>query len=172
MGRGFESAESGAQTPLVYRKLEKPRDLVAMADRDTKVYSLGFQPTLDYVKTMYGDGWEERDMTPPKESPLPPGFTEPRSSRVSHTQLLHHMDQQGLVEAADALADAVGPVVESRVDDLIAQLRETGDLVTFREKLVEEMRGTPSIAVTTAVERAGLVSSLLGRLRGQRRSGR
>lgn len=49
----------GAAYPMVWRRIEDEPDLLATAQRDEKVASLGFKPTLEYIRETYGDGWEE-----------------------------------------------------------------------------------------------------------------
>lgn len=48
----------GAGIPRVWRKIEEQEDLKNRAERDVKIASLGFKPTLDYITETYGEGWE------------------------------------------------------------------------------------------------------------------
>lgn len=50
----------GAIPPRVYRKVEPDEDTAKRAERDKKVYDMGFKPTLQYVQENYGDGWIEK----------------------------------------------------------------------------------------------------------------
>ncbi len=51
--------EYNGLTPcMVSRDIKKAEDLKAASDTDVNVASLGFKPTLEYVRERYGDGWE------------------------------------------------------------------------------------------------------------------
>ncbi len=52
-----------AELPRVWRVTEQDEDLNSRAERDNKVYSWGFRPTLAYVHEQYGGQWTERDTT-------------------------------------------------------------------------------------------------------------
>lgn len=49
----------GAPSPRIWWDFDAADDLTARAARDVKVKSLGFRPTLDYIREHYGEGWEE-----------------------------------------------------------------------------------------------------------------
>lgn len=55
----------GAKFPKVSRITEEPEDLTESAERDGKVASLGFKPTLKYVKEKYGGDWEPANKAEP-----------------------------------------------------------------------------------------------------------
>lgn len=59
----------GAKPPRVYRVTEEPEDLTERAERDAKVKSLGFKPTLAYIKETYGEEWEESQQPDPALGP-------------------------------------------------------------------------------------------------------
>jgi len=52
-----------AAYPRVWRVMEDEEDTSTRAERDTKLYSMGFKPTLAEVKKVYGEGYEP--VTPP-----------------------------------------------------------------------------------------------------------
>lgn len=54
----------GAKTPKVWRDCQQPEDLDKRAERDTKIYGLGYQPTQDYIDRTYGEGWVPRAAAP------------------------------------------------------------------------------------------------------------
>lgn len=59
----------GAALPQMWRIIEEPEDLNAQADRDGKIASMGFKPTLKYIKDTYGGEWvESRIGTRPNNS--------------------------------------------------------------------------------------------------------
>jgi phage gp29-like protein len=56
----------GAAYPTVWRELEGDEDLGLRAERESKIFAMGFKPTLKHVQDVYGGEWE---LTPPL-SPL------------------------------------------------------------------------------------------------------
>ena len=48
----------GAKIPKVWRRVSEEMDLRPRAERDKILYSMGFRPTLDYVRETYGGSWE------------------------------------------------------------------------------------------------------------------
>jgi phage gp29-like protein len=59
-----------ADPPRVYRALEEPEDLNSTAERDNKIYTLGFKPTLAYIQSTYGGEWIERQTPAALEGPV------------------------------------------------------------------------------------------------------
>lgn len=55
---------AGAAPPKVWRSMEEPEDLNLLADRDLKLYQMGFAPTPEYVQRVYGDGYAARAAVP------------------------------------------------------------------------------------------------------------
>jgi phage gp29-like protein len=47
----------GAVPPTVSRKIESAPDLDAAAERDNKIWALGFAPKIEYVTDLYGEGY-------------------------------------------------------------------------------------------------------------------
>src|SRR5690606_32759156 len=58
----------GAEVPRVWRSTEPPEDLIKRADRDGKIFALGFEPTEDYIRQTYGEGWVKKAV----EAGIPP----------------------------------------------------------------------------------------------------
>ncbi|MEO5339142.1 MAG: DUF935 domain-containing protein [Magnetococcus sp. MYC-9] len=51
----------GATPPQVWRRVREESDLRPQAERDKILFSMGFRPTLAYVRETYGEGWEGPD---------------------------------------------------------------------------------------------------------------
>lgn len=68
----------GAKPPTVWRNLEPAEQLSARVERDSKIYSLGYEPSEEYISEVYGEGWEKRAAVsaPPKKSALAVEFAE------------------------------------------------------------------------------------------------
>jgi SPP1 gp7 family putative phage head morphogenesis protein len=50
----------GARPPTVWRNTEPEEQLNQRAERDVKVYSLGYEPDEVYISKVYGEGWQKR----------------------------------------------------------------------------------------------------------------
>jgi len=163
---------SDVAPPRVWRKTEPEEDLNARAERDAKVYQLGFEPTEEYIAETYGEGWVKREAQPPQSFQIPPagqteeGFGE--ADALALARRAHRDDQEALVRGAQALAaNPTSPIAE-RVAELLGYLSETDDLATFRDRLTELVERGPKEQTTQAVERATWTARLMGLLRGQR----
>lgn len=146
----------GAGLPKVWRDFEEAEDLKARAERDQLVYSLGYEPDEEYIRTTYGEGWKKRTIASRPDFP-PVGFAESAAAEANRD------DQQALVDSAEELSSRWRDLVGKRVDDLIAMLEETQDLTLFRERLDELLLVEPPQEVIDAIARAGFASHLLGR---------
>lgn len=71
----------GAAPPKVYRKLEDDEDLNTTAERDSKLFAMGWRRTEESMKETYGEGFERKpepvmlpgaDRIGPDGKPLPP----------------------------------------------------------------------------------------------------
>jgi len=161
----------GAGVPRVWRETRPEEDLNARAERDTKVYALGFEPSEDYVRDTYGDGWQRRAV----QSGFTPGqlagdlaqeFAE--LGALAALKGGHRADQQSIAEAAQFLANRYEDTLGPRVQELLDFAEETGDYETMAKRLLEMMAEPPPAAAQQAVMRGGVFARLMGRLRAQR----
>ena len=152
----------GAPYPKILWDVDQPDDLGARADRDTKIYALGFKPTLQYVTETYGEGWEPRDMTPPATAPGADGdeasagdgeFAEPPLHAPALTPLAF----------ADRLGDAAAPSIEAMVGKIRQLLAASGSLEEARDRLVELYPDLDPGALARAMMQALTASDLAGR---------
>ncbi len=58
----------GAAYPTVWRQTEAPEDLNQRAERDTKIFQVGYKPTLAAIVETYGGEWEPTGGRPPEEA--------------------------------------------------------------------------------------------------------
>lgn len=164
----------GAAVPRVWRNTEPPDDLTARAERDTKIYALGFEPTEDYVKDTYGDGWVKRGMDmglTPQQAQQVPGQLAAEFAELGAIAALRgarRIDQQQLADAATRFADRYPEIIGARVRQVIDMAEASGDYETARRHLLEMMAEAAPAETVEPLERAGLLSRMLGLFRGQR----
>jgi len=162
----------GAATPRVWRELEDAPDLDAMAERDGKIMNLGYEPTEQYIKETYGDGWVKKAAPEPMPGLLQPGVEPPPEFAEGAGILLNKMAQRGdqgqIVEAARTFANNYQAYIGPRLDEILAYADETGDLLTFRKRLNELLEETPVEAAVREVRKATTMSRLMGMFKGQR----
>jgi len=52
-------------SPKLWIVTEPEEDINARAERDGKVYAMGYEPTQEYIDEWYGKGWKKRETPPP-----------------------------------------------------------------------------------------------------------
>jgi phage gp29-like protein len=126
-----------AVPPRVYRNFEEEDDLDKSAERDTKVYAMGFEPSEVYINDKYGGEWTKRAPAP---SPLDllrttPGIADnPNASTLLHAAAF----------AEDANAIAAQRSLDKAVTDQLAQWREV--MSEPKDQLQEAFDGAGSFA--------------------------
>jgi len=164
----------GAAYPKVWRKVEPEEDLMRRAQRDNQIAMLGYEPTEQYIKVAYGDGWVKRDAPSwPMQGGggyggfgAGPEFAE--LNQLARKRIDSRADQAELVDAANALSTQYRDIVGDRVDKLLAFLEESDDVATFQEHLLEMMAETPSEKATETIRNATFGARLRALFRGQR----
>lgn len=118
--------------PKIWWNTEPKEDDVKRADVDTKIYSMGYEPTDKYIKERYGDGWvkrEEVQETNPANSPVPP--TEPPDD----ANLSDNDDT--VAEIAKQLAIVAEKTVAETIDTVIASLQDADDWADIPMRLLQ-----------------------------------
>ena len=122
----------GATPPRIRRVTDDPEDLDALAERDTKLWAMGYRPTEDEMRRRHGDAYERRpeasaSETPaPQADPGPPGFAE--ASRFEPVG--EYLDGEAHAAATrEELDDTVGDLLDAvgaaaTLDDIPAVLAE------------------------------------------------
>ncbi len=173
----------GAVAPRVWRRTEPEEDLNKRAERDSKIISLGYEPTEEYILETYGEGWVKKQvqemvtdgLTNPDGSPMNPA-QDPSTGAKDFAEALglaviksgNRADHTAIVEAARQFAAQYETVMGDRVDQLLSFADQSGDYETFRKHLAEMMAEQPSDKTVEKVRRANFVSRLVGALRAQR----
>lgn len=129
-----------ANPPRLWWDVAEAKNLFEQAQADKLVFDMGFKPTLDRITGTYGEGWEERDMTPPPgadpNAPLPtpgsPGLQ--ASDNVQMGEPLPAGADNGERQAR-LLAQAVDPSLKA----WIAAIRGAVDKAIADGKTLQEL---------------------------------
>lgn len=165
----------GAKPPKVWRSVEPPEDLTERAERDGKIFALGYEPDEAYITETYGPGWKKKavqDTGLPLNGPngligkAAADFAE--LGTIAAMRNGHRADQQALLEASQAFANNYADHIGTRVQELLAQAEETHDFETFRGKLLDMMAEPAPPQLAESVARGSVVARLMGLFRGQR----
>ena len=106
----------GATPPTVYRVFSD-EDLDTRIDRDTKIASMGFRPTLKYIQETYGGEWVEVNSKPEDDG------KNPRQSGGSD----NNGDSAGFAEGDEPEHDPTS--VDSQTDILAAESARAGAVI-------------------------------------------
>jgi phage gp29-like protein len=160
-----------AKPPRVWRNLEPADDLNKRAERDAKVYTLGYEPTEEYVQEHYGDGWQKRAV---QAGVTPQDLASQAAAQFAELGVIaaakgsRRADQQELVDAAQRFANKYPEILGQRVQQLLDHAEASSDYETFRKHLLEMMSEGAPRQSADAVVRTGILGRLLGRFRAQR----
>ncbi|MBI2801256.1 MAG: DUF935 family protein [Gammaproteobacteria bacterium] len=114
-----------AALPQVWRMLEEPEDLNQRAEREVKVASMGFKPTLQHVVETYAGDWiEQADVAPVPAVPLPNDRSPPQFAEGAPR------------DAADEFADNL----EARSDAALNKLMEPLKRLVQSASSLQEIR--------------------------------
>lgn len=172
-----------AVAPRVWRRTEPEEDLNVRADRDGKIFALGYEPTEDYITETYGEGWVKKKevdlatqgLTNPDGSPIDPAQN-PNTDAKNFAESVglavlkagNRADQTAIVEAARKFANQYETIMGERVNQLLSFADQSGDYDTFQKHLEQILSEQPSDPAVRKVQRANFVSRLVGALRAQR----
>ena len=102
----------GAGIPRVWRKVEQQEDLKARAERDAKIYDMGFKPSLEYIQEYYGEGWELQSNDSNTNVTQPESFAENDNfpDQAALDQALNALSGE---EIDTAMAEVVKPLLQA-----------------------------------------------------------
>jgi hypothetical protein len=143
---------------LVRRDIKKAEDLKAASETDVNIASLGFKPTLEYVRARYGDGWE----LAPVPAPAP---ALPLSAPTSFAEA--PLDQPDAIDAlVEAELDQWQPLVtpaasalQAAIDQSIASGETAAQLIARLPQLLADL---PVDALTQSLTHAAFTARLAG----------
>jgi phage gp29-like protein len=164
----------GAEIPRVWRAVEPPEDLSKRAERDAKIFALGYEPTEEYITETYGEGWQKKavqtglpmDQLGEIPNQLAAEFAE--LGVIAAAKGARRADQQELSEAATRFANKYPGVLGTRVQSILDHAENSGDYETMRKHLLAMMGQPPPQESSDAVFRSGLLARVLGAFRAQR----
>lgn len=156
----------GATPPKVSRKIEEDEDINDRAERDKKIYDLGYEPTEEYIQETYGDGWQKREAAAAVDPTFMPEFAE--AARITRERISQRTDQAAIVAAAKELGQSYQEVLGDEVQSILAALEDSGDLLTFRERLNAILAEIPSEAAVSKIQNSGFATRLAGMFRGEK----
>lgn len=156
--------------PKVWRRTEPEEDLNKIAERDTKIKNLGFEPTEEYILDTYGDGFtksKEPDPPAPGQVPANQNANFSEQGKVGAEGVNHRNDQQSIVDASTMLSTAYNDLLLPEVQKILDFAEETGDLETMRDSLFD-LIDNPRSEKVEKIQRAGFVARMMGMLKGNR----
>lgn len=138
---------AGAKPAKVYRKMEDEEDVDDVAERDAKLFTIGWRRTEDSFREVYGDGYERKPEPEPIDPSDPASKEPPQFSAVD-------------LDAVDRLVSDIGGAGQATIDALIARAREglTGvsDLDEARIRLLETLEQMDTTAFANLLGRSGV----------------
>jgi len=165
----------GAAVPRIRRMVEPPEDMTSRAERDKLISELGYEPTEEYIREVYGEGWQKKQAAAPlmipgglPGAPLDQQFAEGELAAIAALKAARRGDQEAIVQAASHFAEQYQTIMGERVAALLNAAEDSGDFETFRRKLNEIMADAPAAGATTKLTNSGVFSRLLGAIRAQR----
>lgn len=169
----------GAKPPKVRRVFDEPEDTSKLADRDTKLVAMGYEPSEQYIQQTYGEGWTKKAPAPRPPMPsmfgggFPPGgevdeetadFAEGMPLQAAGSQRAFNKAQHDALQAgATELAGQWRQMVAQPVERLTALLEQSGDLVAFREGMAQLLDDKPDQATVDTIARAAFAGHVIGR---------
>ncbi len=94
-----------AKPPKVWRRVENPEDLNKAAERDAKLNTIGYRPTLRQIQDTYGGEYEDTQASgaqKPAEKKPAPSFTEFAEAK-EHQDPVNDMTERMVSESEDAI---------------------------------------------------------------------
>lgn len=147
---------------------ELEEDLNARAERDTKIYSLGYEPSEDYIEQTYGEGWMKKQAPePPPAGATPPPVPAKPADSAQLRAIIAALKGAAPSEAMDPLADQLGqaaaPVLAGWLDTLRGLAGEAQSLEALRDRLLAAYGDLPTDQLAAVMQLGFVVADLTGR---------
>ena len=159
----------GAQAPRLWREVKQEEDLNKRAERDEKLFHMGFRPSKAYVNETYGGEWT-LEAAPEADAPKPDGGKGPPSRKKEAVEFAggepEEVAGQTLFDAGMneffKTADLQGQA-EALIRTAMNRLEQAGSYEEALESLAEIYTDLDDSALVEALSRALFVAELFGR---------
>lgn len=148
----FFNAPEGAVPPKFWRDVSEPADLTAKADQYTKLYSIGFKPTLERIESEFGKGFVEMVAPPANGLPATEVQELAEGEDLSVEQLLTRQ-----------VSKELQPQVDAWFESAILLLNKCESLEEFRDRLLELYPNLSPGDFGKIMEEALIATELIGR---------
>ena len=146
----------GAAYPRVFRLTEPEEDLNARAEREAKLFTLGYRPTLAQVTETYGGEWEvvaaPPEPAPDAPEPAPAAFAAPADAADPVAPLTERLGRE---------AD---PLLSALLEPVRTLLERSTDLEAFQTGLLDLYPDLNPSDFATLMAQALAVADAAGRL--------
>lgn len=158
----------GAAIPRVSREVEPADDQNALAERDAKLFTIGFKPTLKHIQDTYGGDYEEKA----EAQPAPPqnaqpivddkNKADPQPQVPTKAEFAEHQ-----ASPVNAMSTQVAGTLSEPVNSWVNHVRELANkaenLEQLRELLLENYPAMSLDEYATAMAEALAAAKLAGR---------
>lgn len=151
----------GAGIPAVGRDVKPAEDLAIRSERDVRIKSLGFRPTLGYIQDVYGEGWEE---DPGAAGQVDPGRL-PDDAEFAEGPTF--ADQRALDDALAQLGGKPAEALKALIAPALKAIQEAATPDEAMDALLEAYPNMPTAQLEAVLARAFFVSDLWGMLSRQ-----
>lgn len=120
-----------AEPPKVWRDVSETKDLSQRVEIDTKLHSMGYQPTPEYIQETYGDGYELKESLPAAKD------IQPKNAQFAEGDVPNTED-----ELAKQLNDMAGASLDTMINAIRKEVDKGTSLEAIKERLItlyEEM---------------------------------
>ncbi len=156
--------QPGAAYPRVYRQTEPQEDLNRRAEREQRLFTLGYRPTLQTVIDTYGGDWEAVAAPEPEPVPVAMDLPDPEATPA-------FADPDEPPDPTVPLTERLGLTAEPLMQALLAPierlLEQAESLEAFREQLLTLYPDLDAKAFADLMGEALLVAELTGRFEVQ-----
>lgn len=146
----------GAAYPQVWRIMDDPEDQAQAADRDAKLFTVGFVPTLDRVTQVYGEGYEPV----PAGTPIPQAVTPTMPPTPAFAEATDALGLTPIDPMTERMSLESGPALKDMLDQIQLYAESAESLEQLRDWLLESY-GEMDTARLQKVMQAGFAAAEL-----------
>ncbi|QPF76643.1 DUF935 family protein [Roseateles sp. DAIF2] len=148
---------NGLEPCHVWRQVKRDEDRRTMAETDKTVSDMGFELSIDAVRTRYGDGWEKKAAVKPAPSSQPgsPNFAE-AGDKPADPDAIDALVDEELSQWEPMLTPMVDPL-QAAIDEAVARGDTAAELLTRLPDVLAQM---DDVALVKALTRAAFTARL------------